>query len=74
MLAKKQKNPLSKNNETLEAKLTKLNNWLKEKLGLYHWDCKDGRNTMCENGQIFLIDPAFTVEDSQYKKRFNQLL
>jgi hypothetical protein len=74
MMAKKPKIKLSRNNDPLEATLTKLNNWLRENLGLYHWDCKNGRNTIIENNQTFLIDPAFTVEDPKYKERFNQLL
>lgn len=54
--------------------LDELNSWLKENLGLYHWDCKDARNTVVNNGKVHLIDPAFTVEDKEYRSNFRRIL
>jgi hypothetical protein len=64
----------SKEVETLETKLQNLNAWLKEHLGVFHWDCKAGRNTMTCNNQTYLIDPAFTVEDPAYAEKFKKLI
>jgi hypothetical protein len=54
--------------------ISDLNQWLKNNLGLYHWDSDNGRNTMIKDDHIALIDPAFTVEADNFKANIKKLL
>jgi hypothetical protein len=54
--------------------ISDLNQWLKNNLGLYHWDSENGRNTMIKDDHIALIDPAFTVEADNFKANIKKLL
>lgn len=55
--------------------LNELNQWLNKNLGVYHWDCEKGRNTMSNGtGKTFLIDPAFTITDPKYRSNFDNLI